>query len=70
MLFVPFGTLDNSPVDLPGYITDTGKPNLVRYAIAVYILVKVGAESNHIFLTKDFQESINLVDHKSYALLV
>lgn len=55
MLFVPFGALDYFPVDLLGYIAYMWKPNLVRYAIPIDVFIRIGAESNKIFLTEDFQ---------------
>jgi len=70
MLLVPLCAFDNLPVYLPGNIADMWEPDLVRHAIAVHILVRVGAESDHIFLTKNLQDGVDLIHLKSYALLM
>ena len=70
MLLVPLCAFDNLPVYLPGNIADMWKPDLVRHAIAVHILVRVGAESDHIFLTKNLQDRVYLIHLKSHALII
>ena len=67
---MPFCAFDDLPVYLLGHFANIWEPILVCNPIAVHILVGVGAESDHIFLSKNLQDRVYLIHLKSYALIM
>ena len=70
MLFVPLGTLDDSPIRFPGNLPNMREVYLVRHSVSSHVFVRQGTESDHVFLSENSQYEIDLFDYKRDALLV